>query len=307
MVVQILAIPFGCLGVLSGVYGFGKKIWDIGPDNLTKALRIFFFGELLYIPILGLCKISIVIFYLRIFPSPKFRVTCYIVIMWCVVNMVLIELLILFQCTPISFNWDGWKGESKGKCLDLSALTYAAAGANLAQDLTILLLPLPLLLKLQVSMKKKLGVFFMFSLGIFICITSIIRITNLVQFRATTNPTWDFVDAIFWTGIEVYVSIIVPCLPATRALLVNVFPKVFGSETQNQSRSRGSRREYKQQTPTPTPSPTEASFKMTSRSSRTDETNSNDHRISIQKLHLSLSSGTVGMSLTAISLESDKY
>jgi len=46
------------------------------------------------------------------------------------------------------------------------------------------------------------------------------------------------VETIYWTAIEVYVSVIVPCLPAIRSLLSHRYPKLFGNESQNHKRSK---------------------------------------------------------------------
>ena len=62
--------------------------------------------------ILGLCKISILTFYLRIFPHQKFRKFCYIILGWVALNTVVFTLSTLLQCIPISTNWTGW--EKKG-------------------------------------------------------------------------------------------------------------------------------------------------------------------------------------------------
>lgn len=153
------------------------------------------------------------IFYLRIFPSQNFRIVCYIVISWVAIFTVLIEFFTLFQCRPISYNWEGWKGDyGSHKCANLNARAYASSLINIAQDFVVLILPTPWLLKLNVTLKKKINILIMFSIGTLyvlvlhsnrltkgeatcwlllhsICITSIIRFTKLVQFKVTTNPT----------------------------------------------------------------------------------------------------------------------
>lgn len=53
----------------------------------------------------------------------------------------------------------------------------------------------------------------------------------------TNSIKGDYVDTTYWTAIEVYVSVIVPCLPAIRSLLSNKLPKLFGMDTQNRSRN----------------------------------------------------------------------
>lgn len=83
------------------------------------------------------------------------------------------------------------------------------------------------------------------------------RLTKIVAFRETTNPTCkhnlriakgqadflkgDYVDTTYWTAIETYVSVIVPSLPAIRIMLAKKFPNMFSMDTQN-----GSRHTYEQ-------------------------------------------------------------
>ena len=105
-------------------------------------------------------------FYLRIFPSRTFRIACQILASCTAVYTITFILLAVLQCTPVSYNWEGWKGESKGSCQNLSARAYASAAVNLALDFAVLLLPVPWLIRLRVSLRKKLNVLLMFSVGV---------------------------------------------------------------------------------------------------------------------------------------------
>ena len=141
----------------------------------AKHTQLFFWDEIFYVMILGLCKISILTFYLRIFPHQKFRKFCYIILGWVALNTVVFTLSTLLQCIPISTNWTGWeKKGGRDKCLNLNAQSFASAAINIAQDIIIPLLPIPWLLRLRVTLKKKLHVLFMFSLG-FLQVRRLIR------------------------------------------------------------------------------------------------------------------------------------
>lgn len=136
----------------------------------------------------------------------------------------------IFQCLPVRYVWEGWYDDSRSEhCLNINLLTYTAAAFSIAQDLVILLLPLPLLLRLHTGTRAKAGIIFMFSLGVFILITSCVRLRYVIRFGHTANPAWDFYDTMIWSGLEVAVSIIVACLPALRVLLVGVLPGIFAS------------------------------------------------------------------------------
>jgi len=74
----------------------------------------------------------------------------------------IIFLMTVFSCHPVAYFWDK---DLHGQCLNVNALAYANGGMSIAQDLIIIALPLPVLTKLNMSIKKKIGVGFMFTVG----------------------------------------------------------------------------------------------------------------------------------------------
>jgi hypothetical protein len=197
---------------------------------LTSALKLFYVSQTFYILCLSFSKIAILVFFLRIFPGQTFRRITHIVIAVTGISTLVVLLVQLCQCIPVTYNWEGWKGQfGPHRCIDLNALAFAAAGFSIFQDVVILILPLPPLLRLQVSWRTKAGIVFMFSLGIFILITSCIRLRFLVTFAKSLNPTWDYVEAVIWSGTEISVSMIVVSLPAIRLLLSKIIPGLFST------------------------------------------------------------------------------
>lgn len=114
----------------------------------------------------ALCQLSILAFYLRIMTDAIIRRTTYVL-------MVLVTLFGLgntfsmaFQCKPIRFFWDGWKGDIAGSCgLDVRLFGFIRGAIEIVLDLAILILPLPVLANLQMSTKKKLQIMSMFCVG----------------------------------------------------------------------------------------------------------------------------------------------
>ncbi|CRK21462.1 hypothetical protein BN1723_012405 [Verticillium longisporum] len=255
----ILYVPFCFIGTYVGRLAFGRDIWTVEPDDLTYALKLLYIAQTLYMLCLALPKIAILTFFLRIFPSQGFRRATYLVIGLIGLSTTITTFLQIFQCTPIRFNWEGWKGQfGQHHCMNLNALAFACAGLSILQDLIVLVLPLPQLLRLNVSRRTKAGVIFMFSLGIFILVTSCIRLRYIIVFARSSNPTWDYVDALIWSGTEISVSMIVVSLPAIRLLLSKIVPGLFSTiasrtgwsfkttrqtDGQNQSSQRFSRRD----------------------------------------------------------------
>uniref|UniRef100_A0A8H7NCA9 Rhodopsin domain-containing protein n=1 Tax=Bionectria ochroleuca TaxID=29856 RepID=A0A8H7NCA9_BIOOC len=112
----------------------------------------------------------------------------------------------------------------------------------------------PLLWNLKMARKEKFGIFVMFSLGIFITITSCIRLQYISRSGLSVNPTWDYTETIVWTGIELSVSIIVVCLPAMRKLTKRFIPWLastissgsYVKETTTGSSSTRARKDFQQ-------------------------------------------------------------
>ncbi|KAF6820310.1 CFEM domain-containing protein [Colletotrichum plurivorum] len=248
LVCGLLFAVFVVLGQLAGAIAFGEDIWMVSADELTLGLKvgirfgtsrgtdsdkerqIFFIDESFYLVCLGLTKISVLFFYLRIFPNKTFRRATYWTMGYIILTTTVLLFMQIFQCIPFEFNWLGWKGDfGPHQCLNINTLAFVAGGLSISHDVIILILPLPLLIRLNMSWRKKSGIGFMFSLGIFILITSCVRLQYIVNFTRSLNPTWDFTDPLVWSGVEVSVSMIVVCLPALRTLVQKVIPDLFGS------------------------------------------------------------------------------
>ncbi|KAJ0142906.1 hypothetical protein CTA2_1346, partial [Colletotrichum tanaceti] len=226
----LLFIVFVTLGQLAGSVAFGEDIWMVEPEELTFGLKIFFIDESFYLACLGLTKISVLFFYLRIFPNKSFRRATYAAMTYIGLSTTIMLFMQIFQCIPFSFNWDGWKGDfGPHHCLNINMLAFVAGGLSISHDIIILFLPVPLLWHLNMGLRSKIGIFIMFSLGIFILITSCVRLQYIALFTRSLNPTWDFTDPLIWSGIEVSVSMIVVCLPATRVLWKRSLPRCFSS------------------------------------------------------------------------------
>lgn len=142
-------------------------------------------------------------FYYRVFPSAKFRIAAKLVIAFLVVHGTVYLGLLAFQCLPLSSIWDK---NVIGKCVNLTATGYSGAVCSIVEDIVIMLMPIPELLKLKLSRRKKAALVFMFSLGsLYVhpcpriaavaansrnsaCVTSMVRLKYLVAFANTLDP-----------------------------------------------------------------------------------------------------------------------
>jgi hypothetical protein len=72
----------------------------------------------------------------------------------------------VLQCRPIKGAWLHWDGEGHYSCNNINAQGWSAAAINMVLDLIVMALPLRELYRLNLSLRKKLFVMSMFSLGI---------------------------------------------------------------------------------------------------------------------------------------------
>ena len=230
--------------------GLGRDVWTIPFDHITNFVRYLYTLEILYFLQVALLKLTLLFFFLRIFPKPLIRRLLWATVAFNCLWGAAFVIVAIFQCQPISYYWTSWdKSDRPGKCININALAWSNAIISIALDIWMLALPLFEIFHLQLSWRKKLSVAVMFCVGTFVTVVSALRLQSLVHFAVSANPTFDQTDVINWSNIEINIGIICACLPALRVILVGMFPKVFGSTKGTSqpyyaygSRSQGMRR-----------------------------------------------------------------
>jgi hypothetical protein len=150
-------------GVISN--GLGRDIWTITPKQITDFVHAFYVMEILYFSQVALLKLSLLFFYLRIFPGPKIRRLLWATIIFDVCFGVVFVFIAIFQCRPISYYWKNWDGEHEGTCLNGNSLAWSNAAISIILDAWMLGLPMSQLVSLKLHWKKKIGVAMMFVVG----------------------------------------------------------------------------------------------------------------------------------------------
>ncbi|KAI1308035.1 hypothetical protein F5Y03DRAFT_108924 [Xylaria venustula] len=212
-------------------YGLGQDVWEIPQDNITKILYLYWWAEILYQAGLPLTRISMLCFYLRVFPQRHIRWASFALIGLNAADLIAFIVATIFQCSPIYGAWTFWDGSFKGHCNNLHLQSWVQAAINIGLDLMVIILPLPSLAKLSASRERKIRIIIMFAIGFFITIISILRLRTLVVFANSTNVSYDYVQPGLYSIIEAAVSIMCSCLPSVRALLLTVAPKFFALTT----------------------------------------------------------------------------
>jgi hypothetical protein len=111
---------------------------------------------------LALSKISIVCQYLRVFPVPAMQLACKIMLGVLAVYGCWTVLGSAFMCVPVQFFW----GVGEGSCMNRLAFWFSNAALNIATDLIIFIMPMPLIRGLQIPKKQKIGLMVLFACGL---------------------------------------------------------------------------------------------------------------------------------------------
>ncbi len=129
--------------------------------NHQKALLV---GQVTWAAAVTFIRASVLALYIRIFRTKSFRMTCYIVHGFNAAFGAATILGATLICQPISFNWDHSK--PAGYCGDQKSLDLFIGIFNLLMDVTVVVLPMPVLWGLQMAVAKKFTLSGMFGLGV---------------------------------------------------------------------------------------------------------------------------------------------
>ncbi|KAK4231831.1 hypothetical protein QBC38DRAFT_464691 [Podospora fimiseda] len=201
--------------------GMGTDFWTIPQSNIDKIFQFWYVALFLYGITRTLSRISILLFYFRIFertPGHKLRVG---ILIFDVVTCGALILLTLFPCTPISVFWTRWDGVRTGKCVDFKKEVLGIGIKDIFVDVIIITLPLPYIASLNLDRKKKILSMLLFSFGLCVIGTGIAKLTVVDKFVNSRNPTVDMLDLALISVLELDLGIICACLPSIKPLLTS--------------------------------------------------------------------------------------
>ena len=146
---------------LPSVAGLGRHASD-NANGATGYMYYLYFLLLVYNGSLALFKYTFLLLYLRIFPTLWLKTSIWATVGVVTAWLISIEFVLVFQCHPIS---GAWNKALNAKCIDVKALYAAQSIPTIVFDFVILMMPMPLIWRLQNDWKAKIGVTSMFLMG----------------------------------------------------------------------------------------------------------------------------------------------
>ncbi|KAL8665200.1 MAG: hypothetical protein Q9202_002422 [Teloschistes flavicans] len=209
MIGAIFTIGNAIVYIFSAYNGAGRHYGAIPINQLNGYWKSTYAGYQMYGVAITLIKISILLFYRRIFTNSQFRrrteIVGALVIAWLFFN----NLMAAFQCNPIR---KAWLPLTPGKCMPPLNLIVGLQAGNTALDIIILALPVYAVSQLQMSLAKKISVLAIFLLGGLSVVIAVIRI-GVVATADGKDVTW-FTSLDSWTAVEPAIEVLSVSLPA---------------------------------------------------------------------------------------------
>ncbi|KAE8864144.1 hypothetical protein PTNB29_04108 [Pyrenophora teres f. teres] len=216
-------------------YQMGYHLWDIHPLKLfgsMKAAQMGMATQVLFTLITTFMKVAILLTYFRIFPAKLDRWFCRLMIGYTVSLNIACFFVILFQCSPASTYWEVFKYFHTAKCLNIKAIYYFHGSQNTLSDFLIFLWPAKNLLSVQVSLRQRLTLTSMFSLGVIVCIAGIVRMYYTYLYLESFDAYWYGASTFIIMSVESGVGVACGCLPGCKPLMNKLMPRVFGNTSQ---------------------------------------------------------------------------
>lgn len=211
-------------------------------------------------------KMSIILLYVRVFSTANtgFRRCIFAAEFFTMALSVTFIVVILAACKPMEFFWTRFDGVSEGTCIDISSFFVAFSIFNVSVDVFLLILPIPMVLKLHMSVRKKLIVCALMMLGILYvysflmsngphrhsptdnawhsaCAAGMIRIYYMLLFAFAHDHTWAMGPVGLWVSVEPAIGVVTTCLANVMPLYYWLMEKANpGENSERTNRPRSS-------------------------------------------------------------------
>ncbi|KAK4687873.1 MFS transporter, FHS family, L-fucose permease, partial [Tremellales sp. Uapishka_1] len=244
-----LAVALAATVMGATKYGLGLKDADILPQ-WEVPLKSYIYGfTVLYNPSLMLTKTAILILYIRMAVAHPFLRHASIATLL-IVNIAgtVLTFLNIFRCHPIRAAFT----HESGQCLDTLTIFLAAAPINIATDLAILVLPLPILTSLRLEFRQKVVLVATFVVGGFVTVVDVVRVVYLqdalkealengTNTNTRPNAIYHVSFGLMWSSVEVNAGLVCCSVLVMKPLVMKVIPALLyahGRGSHSRSRSQ---------------------------------------------------------------------
>ncbi|KAI1141346.1 hypothetical protein F5Y05DRAFT_423182 [Hypoxylon sp. FL0543] len=188
--------------------------WNIRVVKLDQLLYYVQLAFNFYVIGILFLKVAILLEWTRIFAPlgtrGAFFWTCQALLWFSVLFYFAVEVASNLACIPFHRTWDK---RIPGTCFDRTSLDLVTGSVNLFTDIFILLFPQRVIWRLQLSTKRKIGVSFLFAVGMLACVSAAFRVAATVEYSKSLDWTYAISKVALWCLAELTCLYMVFCIP----------------------------------------------------------------------------------------------
>jgi hypothetical protein len=125
----------------------------------------------------------------------------------------------MFVCNPVSAAWSLDVRLDGGDVSKLYPGIFGIAIAWTVSDFWTVLLPMPMVMRLNMPRRSRIGAAVLFGMGLFASAASAVRISAIPSVFNSYNPNWHGPRILIWDQLEVTFGLIAASLPALNVVL----------------------------------------------------------------------------------------
>lgn len=164
IVTQLGFIPWVAMNLVTP--GAGRHLWDISIYTSIGFAKYVNYIIIVYGPLVFFAKLSVLLQLQHIFVTSRRQSVFFVIqaLIWANLAFYLAYLWVdIFQCVP---RHKIWEPSVPGTCISMNVLLISPAGINIVSDCLILVLPIILVFRLQMTLKNKITIGAIFGSGL---------------------------------------------------------------------------------------------------------------------------------------------
>ncbi|KAJ4312731.1 hypothetical protein N0V84_009793 [Fusarium piperis] len=200
-------------------------------DILLHSRFMQFLVSLNYSYAIGLSKLSILLFYRRIFKQSAIRIPIQLMLGITAIWLILRTFMVIFHCIPVQAYWD--QSIKNATCnINDTQFFFGTCLTHFLMDIIILALPVIEVFKLRLRLGQKFAITALFVVGFIVCLASMFVIIESIRYDTkTTQMPRDMALNNIWGCVEINIAIVSGCFPLLRPIFRRILPSSFLSST----------------------------------------------------------------------------
>ncbi|KAH6637888.1 hypothetical protein C7974DRAFT_451058 [Boeremia exigua] len=234
IIAWICFVAFHVIVFMFEALPLGVHQWDLTVRRAIVHAKMFHIAVAIYSLIIIPLKVSLILQIRRIFLPHDCSLHARPLVLWVidgflVLNVMFYIALFLFQflaCRPLAHAWNPL---IPGTCVSNKMVVHIVSAAiNTASDLIIVILPQPIIWRLELGRRRKWGLSAVFLLGTLACAASSVRLYHTVRLYHATDQTYRGALMGKWAEPELTFGFLAACLPVLPAFVKHVMRTSFG-------------------------------------------------------------------------------